>query len=78
MTMNLPAELLLEVLSYLLYSDLASCARVNRTISEPALAVLYRDIDLNRFDGPDDDPDDEESLEKSLRRQKNLLNTIAK
>ena len=72
--MNLPIELLQEALSSLSLPDLARCARVNRVIGESALNILYRDIDLNIFN----DPDDEEETKNSFERQRNLLNTLAK
>ena len=71
--MSLPMELWEQVLAQLSIADLASCARVNRTISERAFARLYRNIDLDRLDQRAC-----YRLQERLReRQRNLLDTIA-
>ena len=61
--MDLPTELLREIIGYLSVSlpDLARCARVNRAIGGSALAILYRDVNLCRFD----DDGGEEGWERS-------------
>ena len=72
--MSLPMELWELVLDSLSLVDLASCARVNCTISECALARLYRNINLDMFD----QREDKQVQERSLKQQRNLLSTIAK
>ena len=68
-------ELLQEIMEYLSpsLSDLARCARVNRSMNECALAVLYRDINLYWYN----DENDDEVTEKSMKRQERLLRTIS-
>ena len=66
--MELPTKILAQIMGYLSSRvDLAKCARVNRAIGRCALAVLYRDIDLNRVDTShredSEDTDDERDFE---------------
>ena len=72
--MDLPIEILQEVVGYLSsLSDLARCARVNRTIGACALSVLYRNIDLNTTDYMYH----ETARRKSIEKQVKVLRTIA-
>ena len=71
--MNLPTELLQQILRQLSLAELASCARVSRVINESAVTILYRDMDLSIYH----DADGVEELDKTFKRQRILLSTLA-
>ena len=70
----LPTEILQEIVNYLSSNpaDLARCARADRGLGECALALLYRNVHLETFDGAVD----WETTDRSIRLQQDKLATI--